>query len=71
MTDKETMPCYWCKKELTTDDIVISNNGWAYCKKCKKPMFDMTIQAPDNFVLKNEKKIEHDDFFSLMMRGYF
>ena len=71
MRDKETMQCYWCKKELTTDDIVISNNGWAYCKKCKKPMCDVTIQDPDHFVKKNEKKIEHDDFFDLMMRGYF
>ena len=50
MTDKETIQCHWCNQELTIDDVVICNNGWAYCKKCKKPILDMTIQDPDHFL---------------------
>ena len=32
MTDKETFQCYWCKKELTVNDIVISSSKWAFVK---------------------------------------
>lgn len=70
MTDKETIQCHWCNQELTIDDVVICNNGWAYCKKCKKPILDMTIQDPDHFLKQNEKKIEHDGYIELIMRGY-
>lgn len=71
MTDKETMKCLRCKKELTVDDIVISSNTFAYCKKCKQPMLDMTIQSPEHFLKRHEKEIEHDTDIHLMMRGYF
>lgn len=70
MTDKEIMKCIRCKKELTTDDIVISSNTFAYCKKCKQPMLDITIQDPDHFLKRHEKEIEHDTDIHLMLRGF-
>lgn len=70
MTKKEIFNCYWCKNDLTVDDIVISNNGWAYCKKCKKPMLDMLIQTEENFLKRHENEIEHADCIELMMRGF-
>lgn len=70
MTDKETFKCYWCKKKLTTDDIVISSNKWAYCKECKRPMLDMLIQSPEHFLKRHENEIEHDTDIHLMMRGF-
>lgn len=69
-TKQETFECYWCKSDLTVNDIVISNNGWAYCKKCKKPMLDMHIQPEENFLKRHESEIEHADCIELMMRGY-
>ena len=70
MTDKETMRCLWCKKELTVNDIVISSNLFAYCKKCKQPMLDMTIQPSEHFLKRHEDEIEHDTDIHLMMRGF-
>ena len=70
MTDKETMKCIMCKKELTTDDIVISSNTFAYCKKCKQPMLDMLIQPPEHFLKRHEDEIEHDTDIHLMLRGF-
>lgn len=70
MTDKETMRCLWCKKELTVNDIVISSNLFAYCKKCKQPMLDMTIQPPEHFLKRYEDEIEHDTDIHLMLRGF-
>lgn len=69
MTNRETMKCLWCKRELTIDDIVIGS-GWAYCKNCKKPMLDVSIQSPEHFLKRNEKKIEHNGYIELMMKGY-
>ena len=70
MTDKETMKCIVCKKELTTDDIVISSNTFAYCKKCKQPMLDMLKQPPEHFLKRHEDEIEHDTCMNLLFRGY-
>ena len=70
MTDKETMKCIHCKKELTVNDIVISSNTFAYCKKCKQPMLDMPIQPPEHFLKRHEDEIEHDTDIHLMMRGF-
>ena len=50
---KETMKCIRCKKELTVNDIVISSSKWAYCKKCREPMLDMTIQPKEHFFVRN------------------
>lgn len=70
MTNKETIQCYNCGKKLTINDIVISSSGWAYCKKCKRILYDVTIQDPDHFLKKNEKKIEHDTDIHLMLKGF-
>ena len=70
MTDKETMKCMWCKSNLTTDNIIISDNAWAYCKKCKRPMLDMLIQPPEHFLKQHEKEIEHDNHIHLMLKGF-
>ena len=64
------MKCHWCNSELTVKDVVISDNNWAYCKKCKKPMLDMLIQPEEHFLKQNKDKIEHDNHISLLIQGY-
>lgn len=67
---KETMKCRCCKRELTINDIVISSSKWAYCKKCREPMLDMTIQPKEHFLKRNENYIEHDTDIHLMLKGF-
>lgn len=67
---KETMKCWRCKKKLTVNDIVISSSKWAYCKKCREPMLDMTIQPKEHFLKRNENSIEHDTDIHLMLKGF-
>ena len=67
---KETMKCICCKKELTVNDIVISSNKWAFCKKCKQPMLDTLIQPPEHFLKRHENEIEHDTDIHLMLKGF-
>lgn len=69
-TNEEKIKCLFCHKELGVKDIIISSNGFAYCKKCKHPMLDMTIQSEDHFFKRNESQIEHADYISLMMEGF-
>ncbi len=67
---KETMKCRYCKKELTVNDIVIGSSKWAYCKKCRQPMLDTTIQPKEHFLKRNENYIEYDTDIHLMMKGF-
>ena len=64
------MKCRWCKKELKLKDVVLSSNMWIYCKNCKKPILDYTIQPEENYFKKNRKKLETDSEISLMLKGY-
>lgn len=53
--------CIFCNSELTTENIVISLNGWVYCKECGQPIFDINIQDEDHWIKKNIDKIEKVD----------
>ena len=64
--------CIFCGKELTEKDIVVSTNGWAYCKKCKKPLCDTTIQDDTHWIKKGLKNkiIKKKSYMDLMLQGY-
>lgn len=69
--ENETFKCIFCGKKLKINDIIIGSNKWAYCKKCKKPILDMTIQSAEHFLKRNEAKIEKETHIKLMLEGYF
>lgn len=49
--------CKWCGEDLTTEDLYISADGWAYCCKCSQPLCDVSIQDKDHFIKINLDKI--------------
>lgn len=62
--------CMHCNSELNLEDVVVSSNGWVYCKKCKSPYCDLLIQDKDHWIKSNLDKVEQKGYIDLVMEGY-
>lgn len=67
---KKTMRCLWCKKELTAGDIIIGRGLLAYCKRCSRPIADMTANLLIPFLEKYKSELEYEEDIFLKMRGF-
>lgn len=60
--------CIFCNNDLTAKDVVLSSNGFIYCKKCKQPVLNALIQD-ENHWSRNDN-LEKANAIDLLMEGY-
>ena len=58
--------CIFCNNDLTVKDVVLSSNGFVYCKKCKHPILNSFIQEENQW----SKKLKKRNAIDLLMEGY-
>ena len=67
--ENKNYKCKWCGEDLTTEDLYISADGWAYCCKCSQPLCDVSIQDKDHFIKINIDKIPQATSFKNRRRN--
>ena len=61
--------CIFCNNDLTVKDVVLSSNGFVYCKKCKQPVLNALIQH-ENHWSKKYNNLKKANAIDLLMEGY-